>query len=98
MPEDYQQAFSELRAFMFKDLYTNPIAKGEEVKAETLIGMLFNDYMEHTEKLPQEYIDYIENGEEKAVVVCDYIAGMTDNYAVAMAKKLFIPKSWQSIE
>ena len=98
MPEDYQQAFSELRAFMFKDLYTNPIAKGEETKAEALIGMLFNEYMEHTDRLPEEYRGYISTGEEKAVVVCDYIAGMTDNYAVNTAKKLFLPKSWQGID
>ena len=98
MPEDFQQAFTELRAFMFKDLYTNPIAKGEETKAETLIGMLFNYYMENVERLPDEYRDYINQGEDKAVVVCDYIAGMTDNYAVNMAKKIFIPKSWQSID
>lgn len=98
MPEDYQQAFSELRAFMFKDLYTNPIAKGEETKAEALIGMLFNEYMEHTDRLPDEYRGYISAGEEKAVVVCDYIAGMTDNYAVNTAKKLFLPKSWQGID
>ena len=83
---------------MFKDLYTNPIAKGEEIKAETLIGMLFNDYMEHVDRLPEEYRGYIDAGEEKAVVVCDYIAGMTDNYAVNMAKRLFIPKSWQSTD
>lgn len=95
LPEDYEQALSELRGFMFRDLYTNPIAKGEEVKAERLIGMLFQEYTEHIEKLPQEYIHFIEMGEDRELVVCDYIAGMTDNYAVEMAKKLFIPKSWQ---
>ena len=54
--------------------------------------------MENVERLPDEYRDYINQGEDKAVVVCDYIAGMTDNYAVNMAKKIFIPKSWQSID
>lgn len=95
LPGDYEQALSELRSFMFRDLYTNPAAKGEEVKAERLIGMLFRHYMEHIEKLPQEYIHFIETGEERELVVCDYIAGMTDNYAVEMAKNLFIPRSWQ---
>lgn len=95
LPEDYEQALSELRGFMFRDLYTNPIAKGEEVKAERLIGMLFQEYTEHIERLPQEYINFIEMGEDRELVVCDYIAGMTDNYAVEMAKKLFIPRSWQ---
>lgn len=96
LPEEYEKALSDLRIFMFKDLYTNPIAKSEEVKAERVIGMLFNEYMEHTDKLPQEYIDFINTGIDKETVVCDYIAGMTDNYAVEMAKELFVPKFWQS--
>lgn len=95
LPEEFDQALKELRSFMFKDLYTNPLAKSEETKAEQLIQMLFTDYMEHTNKLPQEYISYIEAGESKDIVVCDYIAGMTDNYAVEMAEKLFVPKFWQ---
>lgn len=97
LPEAYEQAMAELRAFMFRDLYTNPIAKSEEGKAEKVIGMLFEEYMEHVTYLPEEYIRFIEMGEDKEVVVCDYIAGMTDNYAVEMAKNLFIPKSWHGI-
>lgn len=95
LPDDYAQALSELRKFMFRDLYTNPVAKGEEVKAERVIGMLFQEYMEHIERLPEEYIRSIDMGEDKEMVVCDYIAGMTDNYAVEMAKNLFIPKAWE---
>ncbi len=95
LPDDYAQALAELRQFMFKDLYTNPVAKGEEVKAERVIGMLFQEYMEHIERLPEEYIRFIDKGEDKEMAVCDYIAGMTDNYAVEMAKKLFIPRAWE---
>jgi len=95
MPHEFEEALKKLRSFMFKDLYTNPIAKSEEIKAENVIGMLFEEYMKHIEQLPLEYINYIEQGEEKEIVVCDYIAGMTDNYAVETAKKLFIPRSWQ---
>ena len=95
MPEDFDKALKDLRAFMFRDLYTNPVAKSEEVKAERVIGMLFQEYMEHIDKLPAEYIDYISQGEDKETVVCDYIAGMTDNYAVEMVKEIFMPKSWQ---
>lgn len=94
MPEDYQQAFQELRTFMFRDLYTNPVAKSEEIKAERLISMLYEEFMEHTDWLPDEYQMFIEQGEAKETVICDYIAGMTDNYAVDMANKIFIPKSW----
>lgn len=95
LPKDYTQALGKLRQFMFRDLYTNPVAKGEEVKAERVIGMLFQEYMEHIERLPEEYIRSIAMGEDKEMVVCDYIAGMTDNYAVEMAKNLFIPKAWE---
>lgn len=94
MPDDYQQAFHELRAFMFRDLYTNPIAKSEEIKAERMIGMLYEEFSEHEEWLPTEYRMFIEQGEPKEKVICDYIAGMTDNYAIDTAKRIFIPKSW----
>lgn len=94
MPEEYRQAFQELRSFMFQDLYTNPVAKSEEIKAERLISMLYEEFMEHPEWLPEEYQMFIAQGETKEIVICDYIAGMTDNYAVDMANKIFIPKSW----
>lgn len=96
LPEEHEKALADLRNFMFKDLYTNPLAKSEEIKAERVIGMLFNEYMEHTERLPEEYIAFIDKGIDKETVICDYIAGMTDNYAVEMAEQLFIPKFWQS--
>lgn len=94
LPSEFQQAFQELRTFMFQDLYTNPIAKSEEIKAERLIGMLYEEFMKHPEWLPEEYQLFIEQGESKEMIICDYIAGMTDNYAIDMAKKIFIPKSW----
>lgn len=94
LPEKYEEALYELRKFMFKDLYTNPAAKSEEGKAERLIGMLFEEYMKNFEKLPNEYIEMIMAGEDRETAVCDYIAGMTDNYAVEMAKLLFEPKFW----
>lgn len=94
LPQQYQQAFQKLRQFMFEDLYTNPVAKSEEVKAERLISMLYEEFMEREGWLPEEYQMFIEQGEPKETVICDYIAGMTDNYAIDMAKKIFIPKSW----
>ena len=79
---------------MFDYLYTNPVAKSEEVKAEKVIGLLFEEYINSPHKLPDEFQDYIRLGEDKEIVVCDYIAGMTDNYAIECVNKLFIPKSW----
>ena len=96
IPTVEEQAFSELRKFMFSDLYTNPIAKNEEVKAEKLIEMLYEYYCDNVDEMPDEYRTFIKDGEKKETVVCDYVAGMTDNYAVEKAKELFVPKFWQN--
>ena len=67
--------------FVFESVYFNPLAKGEEGKAEDLVCQLFDYYMHHTDKLPSEYQDILmREGAQRAVV--DYIAGMTDTYAV----------------
>ena len=60
-----------------------------------MIEMLYLEYVNDISRLPSEYIKYIEDGEDGRTVICDYIAGMTDNYAVAKAKELFLPKAWE---
>ena len=78
---------------MFESLYTNPAAKGEEGKAEAMVETLFEHFIEHTQSLPDEYKTILEkDGAERAV--CDYIAGMSDVYAVNLFKSLFIPNAW----
>lgn len=89
------QAFLELRKFMFDNLYTNPIAKSEEVKAEAMIERMFHYYMEHVELLPEKMLHMLQEGEEKSTVVCDYISGMTDQYAIAKFEEFYIPVAWQ---
>ncbi|MGN0267241.1 MAG: deoxyguanosinetriphosphate triphosphohydrolase [Lachnospiraceae bacterium] len=95
MSADVAEAMNGLREFMFRHVYTSPVAKGEEVKAKELLEYLFHYYMEHEELLPAQYITMLENGEKQDRVVCDYIAGMTDQYAVAKFREYFLPKSWQ---
>ena len=86
-------AMALLREFMFDSVYFNPVAKGEEGKAQEMIRQLFTHYMSHLDELPQEFLDIRETeGRERAV--CDYIAGMTDAYAVERYQELFIPKAW----
>jgi dGTPase len=95
-PQEEFEMFQKLRGFMFENLYTNSVAKVEEKKAELVVEMLFNEYLAHTDMLPDEFKRYIDEGlEDKETVVCDYIAGMTDNYAVAKAKEIFLPKAWE---
>lgn len=86
-------AFDELHDFMFKNVYTNPVCKGEEHKAVDMLQWLYNFYLKNPDRLSPEMIRVAEaEGVDRAVT--DYIAGMTDRYAVAVFDDLFVPKSW----
>ncbi len=95
MSGEVEEAMDDLRQFMFDNVYTNPIAKGEESKATELLERLFEYYMDHVEELSQTQILMYEQGEARDRVVCDYIAGMTDQFAVAKFNEIFVPKQWQ---
>ncbi len=95
MSDPVREAMDELRRFMFDHVYTNPVAKGEENKAKELLEQLFLYYMEHPEELGHTQRRMREEGEPLDRVVCDYIAGMTDMYAVAKFNEIFVPKQWQ---
>lgn len=95
MSQEMEKALQGLRAYMFKNVYKNPLAKAEEYKAKKLLQELYYYYENHLESLPEEYIALIDKGEDDRQVVCDYIAGMTDQYALQKFSELFIPKSWQ---
>jgi dGTPase len=87
-------AMERLRDFMFERVYRNPVAKGEEYKARDIIGLLYDHYMKHPETLPADFQPQLSfDGIERTV--CDYIAGMTDKYAVDKFSELFIPTAWQ---
>ena len=95
MSEEIGGAMQDLRKFMFQKVYTNPVAKGEEAKAERLLCELYAHYMGHIEILPEQYQRMHSEGEKKERVVCDYISGMTDQYAVAKYREFFLPKAWE---
>ncbi|MCM1256923.1 MAG: deoxyguanosinetriphosphate triphosphohydrolase [Roseburia sp.] len=92
---EVNEAMRELRLYMFEHVYKNPVAKGEEVKARALLEQLFMYYMDHTEMIPEKYLTMMEQGEKKDRVVCDYISGMTDQYAIAKFSEFFLPQAWQ---
>lgn len=89
------EAFMELRKFMFTNLYTNNIAKAEEVKAEAMIERLYEYYMANLDLLPAKMQHMLAQGEEDYRVVCDYISGMTDQYAITKFEEFYIPVAWQ---
>lgn len=87
------QAFDELHAYMYANVYKNPICKGEEGKAVNILKSLYAFFTDNPEKMPEEFrIICEEEGYQRAV--CDYIAGMTDRYAMAVFQEVFVPESW----
>lgn len=69
----------EAKAFLYQNLYFSEALQAEKVDAELIVGGLFGHFMAHPENLPPAYQDKA-NAESLARVVCDYIAGMTDNF------------------
>ena len=84
---------NDLRDFMFEEVYQNPVAKGEEGKSEAIVRYLYAHFIQDQSRLPAEYWA-IADRDGLAAAVCDYIAGMTDRYAVMVYQDLTIPKSW----
>lgn len=95
---EVERALTGLRMFMFDRVYVNSAAKQEEGKAEYMIGQLYEHYINHVEELPEEYMEKVHSeGTSEARVVCDFIAGMTDRYAVSRFENLTIPRTWSVI-
>ena len=93
---DINEPFLELHSFMFDKVYTNPVCKGEETKAIDIILRLYEYFLKNPDRIPKAYHCIIdEEGAERAV--CDYIAGMSDRYLLAVYKNIFIPDSWVDV-
>lgn len=93
MDAEIQDSFDKLHEFLFASVYRNPKAKSEEAKVDGMIERLYTFYKENPQHLPPEFSIIInEEGIDRAVV--DYIAGMTDDFAIYQFKEIYIPKSW----
>ncbi len=86
----------KLRAFMFETVYLNKIAKAEECKAAHLVETLYKYYYEHLELLSEEFLIHLKD-DGAARVTADYIACMTDRYAIADYERLFVPVGWAKV-
>lgn len=94
MTKEIQEATDKLRSFLFENVYLNPVAKSEEMKAQEMLTQLFEYFVKHPDKMPELYTRNLEE-EEVERCVCDYISGMTDRYAIELYNELFIPKMWR---
>jgi dGTPase len=87
-------AYKALKAFMFANVYHNPTCKSEEKKTYSMLDGLYSYYFKHADKLPPVYLSLAERfGRETAV--CDYIAGMSDKYAVDRFVEIYVPAAWK---
>ncbi len=94
LTEPYGEAMDRLRDFMFERVYRNETAKSEDGKVISMITFLYEHFSAHPDSIPKEYLKYAER-DGISVVVADFIAGMTDRYAIGCFNELFVPKVWQ---
>lgn len=89
MQPEIQDAMMRLRDYLFETVYKSPVAKKEEGKTMGIVKHLYEYFIDHPDKLPKDY--------QKSDIprcTCDYIAGMTDRYAMKKYSELFIPDAW----
>ena len=86
----------ELREFMFSNVYTDSAAKEDDPKTHFIVHQLFDYFCQHPEDLPREWSVIAPDGPVERRVA-DYVAGMTDRYAIQVFERLYIPGSWAVI-
>ena len=92
MSQEIRDAMTGLRSFMFQRVYEEPNTKKEEEKIKNIIGPLYEYYLHHIDELPVYNQKMINTREDREQAVCDYIAGMTDHFAIEQYTDIFIPK------
>jgi dGTPase len=96
MSPEIQKAVDEFHEFLYEMVYWNPRAKSEESKVGGVLGGIYDYFIKNSDKLPEDYKALVEcDGLERVVV--DYVAGMTDKFAISKYSELYIPASWHVI-
>lgn len=93
MSDKFWELFNELHDFMFVAVYKNPVCKGEEVKAVAMLEKIYEHYSNNPQEMPYQYYQTAQN-ESIDRGVCDYIAGMSDNYSLKVFNQIYVPKFW----
>ena len=96
MTEPFEKAAADLKEFLFAKVYTHPLVKADEEKAENILMILYDYFCKHPEQMPELYMRNIERDGLKRCV-CDFVSGMTDRYAMDTYGCLFIPTGWKGI-
>jgi dGTPase len=84
LSEEVYGALMELRTWLFKNVYRNPHSR-QNVRAGEVVTGLFHHYLEHPE-------ERVKSDPDPVTETVDYVAGMTDRYAIAEYKRIFLPQ------
>lgn len=90
---EVDEAMTELRNFMFEKVYMMETAKKEEERAGHMLSCMYNYFFSNSDKLPDMYKSLL-NSYDLPTVICDYLSGMTDRYAIKVFSQIFIPQSF----
>lgn len=94
MSPNKEKLFDNLRLFLFENVYLGSAAKSEEAKSEQIIRLMFSHFFEKPDDMgATSMMRLLEFGLPQTIT--DYIAGMTDRYAVKVFEDIYIPKGWK---
>lgn len=94
MESEIAQATADLRSFLFERVYSDKTFRDEEERADKMISALYNYYKDKPNLLPKFYQEELLSCDIDTVL-CDYISGMSDNFAIKEFTKIFIPQKWK---
>lgn len=94
LSDEIRVPLNALKDFLTERVYRGPGAAVEVAKARRLVQALYEYYLEHPGEIPAEYRELTARGEPAGRVVGDFLAGMTDRYAIRLAESLFVPRAW----
>ena len=89
-----RDAMAALRKIMFDNVYSQGVAKQEDIKVKRMLSAMYGYYIENPCEMSKEYVFLLKKGVEKSKAVCDYISGMTDQYAIHIFNEIFEPRGW----
>jgi dGTPase len=94
MSPNARESMGELRDFLFATVYESQLQQKEREKIRHVLHELYFHYLNHLDQLPCEYAKMIEGNESPQQISGDFVAGMTDRYAIKTFSEIFVPSSW----
>ncbi|MHB8732015.1 MAG: deoxyguanosinetriphosphate triphosphohydrolase [bacterium] len=98
MSDSIRRALNDLKDFLFARVYRGSAAKSDVGKAQRLLRELFDYFVAHPREMGDEALQsYASGGATVQRAVCDFLAGMTDRFAIRTHERLFVPRAWEGL-